>query len=291
MEKKRNKKNKKEEKDSEKEEKSRKKISTKKNKKEESSYEVGKSSEEEKKDNDEDSSKTELKNSSDEAEQSWKSKRSQLKKIHTDNSEEARDEKKKKKKKKNKNKNKDKVEDNDEVEMEDVKPEALNVYNFVSGDKIINASKVPGCGVFVMQRNEKEVPRSFEMFVEMFHCVPQVLVFLKIVKRYSPVVMEDKRYKVEVHSRNIYVLNVYIGFSEHDVPLIDIVDRALSEVNVTEMKVTVYHASEIIRIVNKRCSNIFYYIYGSMKEMFPTTLNGVTVEPDHLVILNFICPL
>jgi len=171
------------------------------------------------------------------------------------------------------------------------KENVLSIYNFVSGDRIINASKVPGCGVFVMQPNEREVPRSFEMFIEMFRSIPQVLVFLKIVRRYSPLIAEDKRFKIEPHSQNIFVLYLYVGFSEHDVPLIDVVDRALAEANITEMKITVYHTSEIIRIANDSCTELIYYFYGSLKEMFPTSLNGVWVEPDHLVILNFICPL
>jgi len=157
--------------------------------------------------------------------------------------------------------------------------------------KKINATRTYGCGVFVMSSKEEGVPRSFEMYVGKSHSIPQILIFLKIVRRYIPVVPEDKRYQLVTHQNGVYTLRLHIGFSESSLELIDIIEKILLQItSVSSMEITVYHVNENIKIISKRC-RIMYQMYGGLKDMFPTSLNGISVNPENLVVLNLICQL
>jgi len=163
-------------------------------------------------------------------------------------------------------------------------------YKLKIGSKTIPAVRVPGCGVFITDSLEN-VPKTFDMFIEKSRGVPQVIIFLKIVNRYSPNVPEEKRFNIEKHPCNVYTMSISIGFAEFDIPLLEIVERALEQNINDKVEITVYQASEVVRIVNKKPIKIILYVYSSFKEIFPSSISGVVIDPDHLVLIYFVCPI
>jgi len=167
------------------------------------------------------------------------------------------------------------------------------LLNINVGNRVINATRVPGCGVFVSE-HEGFVPKSFDMFVEKSRGVPQVIVFLKIEKRYYPTVPKQKRYTIEAHPGNIFQMTLSIGYAEYSFPIIELVREVLSDLTnstTDQLDITVYQATQNVKIVNKSCMRFILYIYSSFKEFFPTGLTGVKVDPDNLVIVHYVCPL
>jgi len=167
------------------------------------------------------------------------------------------------------------------------------VVNISVGTKDTAAARVPGLGIFLTETLDR-VPKSFDMFVEKAHGIPEILVFLQIQKKLHPVVNSEKRYKIQNYEGEIYTIIVNVGFAETSLPIHDIVLDALLNFNpnVEDKMITFYINRHIIKIIE---SNIFYkvvlMVYSFMKDFFPNTYSGVKIDQNYCVIVNFLCPL
>jgi len=164
------------------------------------------------------------------------------------------------------------------------------VLNINVGSRVVSATRVPGCGVFITDTLEF-VPKSFDMFIEKSRGVPQIIIFLKVNKRYYPTIPHQKRYTIESYPCNIFAMSVSVGYAENNIPLIELVKDALYDITTTDLEITVYQATQNVQIVSKGCIAFPLSVYAGFKEFFPTGLNGVVVDPDNKVIIHYVCPL
>jgi len=166
-------------------------------------------------------------------------------------------------------------------EMRD--PVELNIAN-----NIVSAVRAPGVGVF-LSSTSTYVPKSFDMFVEKTHAIPDYLIFLRILKKYSPYVKAKRRYKLTKYRGNVYSLIINVGFAEYKLDINGIVDEIMAGLCDEPLPLTFYQYSLSVSVDTRNWfRKMVLMYYSNLKELAKENI-GVKIQKNSLIIISFNC--
>jgi len=131
-------------------------------------------------------------------------------------------------------------------------------------------SKTIGASVFI-GNSSTQIPIVFDLFIYRSHALPELIIFVNIIKNYEYSKLR-KHYKINIVGKNILQADIYLGFKEANISLLDIIDNALNELKMDFPQfITVYHVAHEVRI---KPGTPFYfqvplYFYKLIKDIFP----------------------
>lgn len=150
----------------------------------------------------------------------------------------------------------------------------------------------PSMGVFVSPVRSDSTPQSFEMFLELMHSIPDVIVFLQVVPLLKP---HSEPMRVFTNGNHVYTVTIGIGFTEPKVTIQQLLVAA-ARLGLPEPKdVTVFHLRHIIKVEHLGVFTWIWrwplLIYAQMKLLFPESIPSIRLEPHNTVMLGMICKL
>jgi len=162
----------------------------------------------------------------------------------------------------------------------------LNIAN-----NTVPAVRVPGIGVF-LSHSTKYVPQSFDMFVEKTHGIPQFLIFMKIIKKFTPRVKAKKRFTLKKHPGNIYTLEVNVGFAEYDFNVENLINDISDSFSENPLTVTYYKTKQVIKVSTKNQIKKFVLnYYGYLKDISNNGSEGAKLPVSSIIYISFLCQL
>jgi len=156
----------------------------------------------------------------------------------------------------------------------------------------------PGVGCF-LTNSKKHTPYVFENFLSRMHCVPQVVIFLKIEHTKTATVKDNQRLTVKVYGENIFHITALYGYSEHIIKAFDILLLARTEYNVPipndELKITLFVANETINVSTNGWRSWIrrwpLYMYAILKSLYPGTAVNIKLNPENTVTIGTLAEL
>jgi K+ transporter len=150
---------------------------------------------------------------------------------------------------------------------------------------------------FQHPKSARNTPFAFEQVIARTRSLPEVLVFVAVKRAHQPTVSDGTRLRMEHIGNNVYTATLLVGFAEHHVRMIELLEGAMLAVDQGRLVSMERHNITLIlgqeTVMMGRTSPFYRWlwrwpllVYEHLKHVFHDTFPGLDFEARNTIVVG-----